>query len=126
MRKISLIILSFTAILFLSACGEQQDGQYAEVAQCLAEKEVKFYGAYWCNHCTNQKKMFGNDFKYITSFECDPRGQNANPEACREAGVEAYPTWTFPGQENEVGVRSIEFLAQKANCEEFLPQDNES
>ena len=28
-------------------------------AKCLASKDVVVYGAYWCPHCQNQKKLFG-------------------------------------------------------------------
>ena len=30
------------------------------LAQCLTAKGVKMYGAYWCSHCQNQKKAFGD------------------------------------------------------------------
>jgi hypothetical protein len=126
MKKIfALIILSLFSVILLSACGEKKDGQYAQVTQCLTEKGVKMYGAFWCSHCANQKKMFGSDVKYITYIECDQRGQNAQPDACIEAGIVSYPTWTFPGQPNEVGEKSIEILARKANCQEFLPGNQE-
>lgn len=108
-------ILGCTALL--SACVyTAQDGKYAEIAQCLTEKNVKFYGAWWCPHCAEQKKIFGDDMRYITYVECDKNGKNANPQACRDAGVTSYPTWVFPGQENSVGVYQPEELAAKANC----------
>ncbi len=116
------IIISTFAVFAFTACkSEPVDGQYAHVAQCLTEKGVKFYGAYWCGHCANQKEMFGDDFRYIDSYECDARGKDANPEACAEAGIQAYPSWSFPGQGVITGKRPIEELAKKANCEEFLP-----
>lgn len=116
MKKI--LALSITSILLLSACGgEPQDGQYAELAQCLTEKDVKMYGAFWCPHCESQKKLFGDDFRYITYVECDPRGENGDREACLKAGVERYPTWIFPGQEPIIGEQEPAALAKKANCE---------
>lgn len=115
MKKV--LALSFTMIVLLAGCGEPQDGQYATIAQCLTDKGVKMYGAFWCPHCEDQKKKFGADFRYITYVECDPRGENADREACVEAGVERYPTWIFPGQEPLIGANEPEVLAQKANCE---------
>lgn len=116
MKKI--LSISLFSLVILSACkGEPVDGQYAELAQCLSDKGVKMYGAFWCPHCANQKDMFGDDFRYIDYIECDERGENGDPEACREAGVQSYPTWTFPGQDPLVGEKSPEELAQKANCE---------
>lgn len=112
------LILSIASLVLLAACGgEPQDGQYAEIAQCLTDKNVKMYGAFWCPHCESQKKIFGDDFRYITYVECDPRGENADREACQEAGVERYPTWVFPGQEPVIGEQDPLELAKKANCE---------
>lgn len=106
------------SLVLLAACGgEPQDGQYAELAQCLTDKGVKMYGAFWCPHCAEQKKSFGDDFRYITYVECDPRGENADRDACLKAGVERYPTWVFPGQEPVIGEQTPEDLARKANCE---------
>lgn len=113
-----LLTLSIASVLLLSACGgEPQDGQYAELAQCLTKKDVKMYGAFWCPHCESQKKMFGDDFRYVTYVECDPRGENGDREACLAAGVERYPTWVFPGQEPVIGEQEPAALAKKANCE---------
>ncbi len=113
-----LLTLSLFSILLLGACkGEPVDGQYAELAQCLSDKGVKMYGAFWCPHCAEQKELFGDDFRYVTYVECDDRDPAGDSEACREAGVQNYPTWIFPGQEREVGTKEPEFLGKKANCE---------
>ena len=114
-------LISASALLF-TACQNQpaSDGKYSALAQCLTEKGVKYYGAYWCGHCQSQKKMFGDDFRYIDSYECDPNGKDGNPEACIEAGIQSYPSWFFPGQGLEVGVQPLETLAQKANCTDSL------
>lgn len=124
-KTITSIILTFTLIastFIIAACEQKEpvDGEYAKLAQCLTEKGVKFYGTYWCGHCGNQKKAFGDDFRYITYVECDPQGENGNPQACIDAGVQAYPSWFFPGQGLEVGVQKMETLAQKANCTDAL------
>ena len=34
-------------------------GQYDNLAQCLTDKGAKFYGAFWCSHCQEQKAEFG-------------------------------------------------------------------
>jgi len=91
-------------------------GKYTEIAKCLTEKGVKFYGAYWCPHCADQKKIFGDDMKYINYVECDPKGENSKAEECKKVGVERYPTWFFPGQGLQTGVTDPKDLAIKANC----------
>ena len=44
--------------------------RYDKFAQCLAEKQVKMYGLYWCTHCAEQERMFGSSFNYVTYIEC--------------------------------------------------------
>ncbi len=106
-----------SCVAMLSACQYTvKDGPYAEVAKCLTDKGVKFYGAWWCPHCADQKKILGDDMRYINYVECDKNGKNANPQACADAGVKGYPTWFFPGQENVQGVLQPQELATKANC----------
>lgn len=57
------------------------------------------YSAYWCPHCQQQREMFGKEaFEYITVVECAADGQDAQPEKCRAAGIEGYPTWEIDGQ----------------------------
>lgn len=87
-----------------------------EIAQCLTDKGVKFYGAFWCPHCHDQKELFGDAMQYIDYIECDARGENSDPEACLSANITSYPTWIFPGQERLVGARNVEELAEKASC----------
>ncbi len=85
----------------------------AGLAQCLSAKGVKFYGAFWCPHCTDQKKLFGTAAAAALPYiECDPRGQNPNPRACIKAEVEAYPTWITPDGRQETGVQQLSELAQ--------------
>lgn len=120
------LILALLSLLVLSGCGEVKDGQYAQMAQCLTEKGVKLYGAYWCPHCNEQKEIFGDDARYLTYIECDQRGEDADTKACREAEITHYPTWVFPGQDNLVGKYEPEILAKKANCEAADLVDSET
>lgn len=70
---------------------------YDSLAKCLSDKGVKMYGAYWCPHCQNQKKAFGDSFKYINYIECAD-GQNGQTQICKDNGITGYPTWEFPGK----------------------------
>ncbi len=119
----TIIVTAILSVFALSACKEGTSvNKYDAVAQCLTEKGAIFYGAYWCSHCQEQKKAFGDSIKYIKYVECDPKGENADPEACRKAGVERFPTWFFPGQGLVVGGETPEELAKKVNCEDALTQ----
>jgi hypothetical protein len=119
MKKLFLAAIATLSVFALAACTqpEPKDGQYAVLAKCLTAKGVKFYGAFWCPHCQNQKKMFGDDIRYIDYVECDPKGENSKTEECLKAGVERYPSWFFPGQGITPGEQKPEELAVKANCE---------
>ena len=86
-------------------------------AQCLTEKGVKMYGAYWCPHCQSQKKAFGKGFSKITYVECAVPGSTANQtQTCKDANIESYPTWEFSDGSRVVGQQSFEQLAQKSGC----------
>jgi hypothetical protein len=124
MKKLVIIglILSLASIFLFAGCKTREpvDGQYAALGQCLTEKGVKFYGTFWCKYCKTQKEIFGDDLRYVDYVECDERGENGDPEACLDAGVDSYPTWVFPGQDPIVGVQQPADLAKKANCEDAL------
>jgi uncharacterized membrane protein/glutaredoxin len=83
------------------------------LADHLRESGAVFYGAYWCPHCQNQKKMFGEAASRLPYVECDPRGAGASPAACQAAGVRAYPTWVIGGQAIE-GELSTSELARRS------------
>ncbi len=65
----------------------------------LAKHDARFYGAWWCSHCADQKEALGADaFASIEYFECAPDGVNSRRPICAEAGVEGYPTWQLDGK----------------------------
>jgi hypothetical protein len=78
-----------------STSGEAEIG----LANHLHQIKAKIYGAYWCIHCYEQIYLFGQEaFKQIERIECTPGGENAQPELCRKAGVEGFPTWEINGK----------------------------
>jgi len=120
MRKILFLLL----ILFLiSACSPVKHTRDSldNLANCLAEKNVKEYGAFWCPNCAKQQKMFGSSYEIIKEknvyVECDARGKNPNPQLCLDKNVQKYPDWEFANGERLVGVQKLEILAEKAGCE---------
>ncbi|MEB3278157.1 MAG: vitamin K epoxide reductase family protein [Lyngbya sp.] len=81
------------------------------LARHLQQLNAKEYGAYWCPHCQEQKQLFGKEaFAMIDYVECDPKGKNARPQLCQEAGITGYPTWEINGQLYP-GTASLEKLA---------------
>lgn len=119
-KKNVLFVGAILVTVLLTACGEASGGKYKELAQCLTDKGVKMYGAFWCPHCSNQKATFGSDFENIQYIECSPNGRNSTSPVCINAGVKSYPTWFIPGQGLVTGEQEPERLAKLANCEASL------
>jgi len=91
--------------------------KYDSFAQCLAAKQAKMYGLYWCPHCADQKAMFGASFRYIPYVECAIKGSPKElvPE-CKVAGVTLFPSWQFGMDPPHEGVLSLQVLSQKTGC----------
>ena len=82
------------------------------LAEHLSKTDAKFYGASWCPHCQEQKKLFGSSGKRIPYVECSPGGPQAPQAAvCKEKNINNYPTWIINGQRT-TGVQSLDTLAQ--------------
>lgn len=121
MKKI--VLLSFAVfllagVLVVSGCTKNgvPSGKYDTFAQCLTDKGVKMYGAYWCSHCKEQKDLFGDSSSKVTYVECADQGSSATRQVCKDAGVESFPTWIFPDNSRLVGAQSLEDLAAKSGC----------
>ena len=82
-----------------------------KLAKFMTEKGMILYGAYWCPHCQDQKKEFGDAIQYIDYVECDAKGAEANPEECVAQGIEGYPTWIYQGTKYS-GLKSLSELAK--------------
>lgn len=94
-----------------------KDHKYDSFARCLASKNAKMYGLYWCPHCADQKEMFGAAFRNVPYVECamkDKPGELA--PACKAAGVKLFPSWQFAGEQPREGVLSLEALSDKTGC----------
>lgn len=95
-------------------------GKYDGFAQCLGEKGAKFYGAFWCPHCQEQKKMFGNSAELLPYVECSTPDGKSQTQECIDKGVQSYPTWEFAQVEQMTGKIQFAVLAEKTGC--VLPE----
>lgn len=91
-------------------------GKYDQFASCLSEKGAKFYGAFWCPHCRNQKSIFGKSSDKLPYIECSTPDGNGQLEICKNAGIESYPTWVFSDGSKENGELTLEKLSEKTSC----------
>lgn len=115
-RRYAIVFVILAIFIGLFAWYKFTPGPYDALATCLAEKDVKFYGAFWCKNCQDQKQKFAKSFKKINYIECStPDGKKQLP-LCIEAKIEGYPTWVFADETRLVGVQELEKLAEVASC----------
>lgn len=94
--------------------GEAASSYEQRLAEHLSQTNAVMYGAFWCPHCASQKELFGDAASQVPYVECDPEGENAQPELCQAKGIPGYPTWEIDG-EFYTGTRSLENLAELSN-----------
>ena len=90
--------------------------RYDDFASCLAQKQVKMYGLYWCTHCAEQKELFGSSFQHVTYIECGIKGSRDEAPVCKDAGVKNFPTWEFPDGSRKEGAQPLQVLSDKTGC----------
>ncbi len=96
--------------VFNAAAGPE-DPQLQALAIHLADKGVKFYGAYWCPRCQEQKAVFEASAKRLPYIECSSGGRgSALTQACVEAKIKSYPTWII-GERRLTGLQTPRSLA---------------
>lgn len=114
-----LVIAGLVVIRNTSTGGEGRVTKYDDFAQCLTDAGAKFYGAFWCPHCAEQKKLFENS-KKLPYYECStPDGRNQTQE-CTDLGITGYPTWIFADESRVDHTMQLSELSEKTNC--ALPQ----
>jgi len=114
-KTLLIILLVLAGILFFSLNGgNAESNELDSFAKCLTDGGAKMYGAYWCGHCKDQKKMFGDSWKYVDYIECaEGQGQTAE---CQAAGITGYPTWEFADGSRMSGSIPLQQLGSVTNC----------
>jgi thiol-disulfide isomerase/thioredoxin len=114
---IILVLVIVGGIVGTRIWSANQPGQYDAFAQCIADAGATFFGAFWCPHCQEQKRMFGNSERLLPYVECStPDGQNQT-QICIDEGIRTYPTWEFADGSRMEGVTELAELAEKTGCE---------
>lgn len=91
-------------------------GALDSFATCIKDSGAKFYGAFWCPHCQNQKALFASSAKLLPYIECStPDGKSQLP-ICNEAEIKGYPTWTFADGTTKSGEVSLADLSTATSC----------
>lgn len=98
----AILVVAFMSLhyagVFDPAAGPE-DPYLRELAEHLSATDAKFYGAYWCPHCQQQKMIFGASAARLPYVECSPNGQRGAPAtSCVAANIRNYPTWVVGGR----------------------------
>jgi glutaredoxin len=112
--KLALLLAMALATLPLLKAANTQNAD--RLAQCLAAKKVTMYGAVWCEHCKDQKELFGDSFKYVPYVECTVNGTRKITEECKSLGIRRTPTWIFPDGQRREGLVPLDQLAKDSGC----------
>lgn len=119
-NKILWIVLVVIVAIIVAVLAMPKQGsgvsEMDKFAQCIKDSGAKFYGAFWCSHCQEQKKEFGRSAKYLPYVECSTPNGQAQVAECKDAGITGYPTWKFADGSTEVGKVSFEKLTEKIKC----------
>jgi uncharacterized membrane protein len=104
------MFLHFSGV-FNPAAGPEQPYLKA-LAVHLRDSGARFYGAYWCPHCQEQKEMFEASADRLPYIECTPNGRSgARSMACTANDIRDYPTWIIGGR-RYTGVLPVAELAR--------------
>jgi len=114
LRAGALTLLCLSAVTFSAADKAKLD----DFARCLTDKKAVMYGAFYCEHCKEQKDLFGDSAQYLPYVECVERGTRKVTDQCKTLGIRRTPTWIFEqsGERVDGKVLSLQELSQKTGC----------
>jgi len=106
-------VLAIAIALIISKSMNSGTGVSPQLAKCIgAHSHV--YTLTGCSHCIEQESLFGDNWKYTNSTNC-----NNDPQACNvivdSTGYIHTPTWIINNQ-SYIGVQSIDKLKELTDC----------
>lgn len=109
-------VIIIATVVFIWWSQNNQPGKLDSFAKCIKDSGAKFYGAFWCAHCQNQKKLFGSSKKYLPYMECSTLDGNSQLEFCKNEKIISYPTWEFKDGSRQEGELTLRELSKKSGC----------
>lgn len=103
-------------LFFATQTSQTKPGRLDDFAKCLKDKGAIFYGAFWCPHCQNQKKIFEGSDKYLNYVECSTPDGQGQTQICKDKHIEGYPTWEFANGASASGELSLKDLSDRTGC----------
>ncbi len=111
----SAIVIVFGLFLHFSGLFDPAAGPEKPYLKALAihlhDSGARFYGAYWCPACKQQKALFEASAERLPYVECTPNGRKGvHSLACVANNITDYPTWIIDGRRH-TGVVPVKELA---------------
>jgi uncharacterized membrane protein len=95
----ALIAVASLHLYYSDLLAPREDPRMQALASHLERSGAKFYGAFWCPTCQEQKRLFGPSAKRLPYVECTPDGsKGVLARACIEENISGYPTWIIRGR----------------------------
>ncbi len=127
-KKITWIIIAIVAagllvggVYWLYTAQHAKQVKLEAFAGCISGSGAKFYGAFWCAHCQEQKALFKTFFetaeKDLPYVECSTPDSNGQLQICIDETIKAYPTWKFADGSVHRGLATLQELADKTGCQ---------
>lgn len=114
------IVLIVGAKVVQDKKAEVASGTYTEFAQCIKDKGARFFGAFWCPHCKEQKELFGDAVPNLPYVECSTEDKQNQTQVCIDEKITGYPTWKFQDGTILNGLVTLQKLSEQTGC--TLPQ----
>ncbi len=117
----SAIVIVFALSLHFSGLFDPAAGPEKPYLKALAihlhDSGTRFYGAYWCPACQQQKALFEASAQRLPYVECTPNGRTgAHSFACVANNIRDFPTWIIGGNRH-TGVIPVDELARISRFE---------
>lgn len=129
----ALIVIGIVVLMKLIVGAADISSKYDGFVQCLASKNVKMYGAFWCPHCQEQEADLQTSRQNLEKagvyVECS-NPDRSSTQVCLDNKIESYPTWVFPdgsrisGFDANESKKRMSELSEKSGCE--LPTETEA
>jgi len=112
----AIVGLIFVGAIFLMMSQRVLPNKFDDFAQCLTDKGVVYYGAFWCPNCQDQNRLFGSAKRLINYVECSTPDGRGQVNECRQKDIKGYPTFEFADGTRVEGKQTLEALAEKSGC----------
>ena len=116
--KLVFVLVVVLSVFVLAGCTQPAPSKESldAFAKCITDSNAKFYGAFWCPHCQEQKQLFGSSVEYLPYVECSTPDGKSQLQVCADANIPGYPTWVFADGTTASGSQSFDKLSAKTGC----------